>query len=131
MGMFRIGQWSYGRRLTACFLIFGVFLHGIAFAMAGVRLAPDVAGGTDWAGFELCRHDNVAPAPPGAPDGQADDTHCVFCVAGPGFVLAPPALSTIFCPVEISNVPWPLVARWLAPVTIDASARPRGPPPAA
>src|SRR5271168_4180984 len=96
------GWWRW-RRLTACLLVCALFLHGMAFAMAGVRLAPDAAGGADWAGFELCRHDNAAPALPGAPDGQADDTHCVFCVVGPGFVVAPPAVSTVFCPVEISN----------------------------
>jgi hypothetical protein len=132
MGMFRIGQGWHRRRLTACLLIFALFLHGMAFAMAGVRLAPNAAGGADWAGFELCRHDSAAPALPGAPDGQADDTHCVFCVAGPGFVLAPPAVSTVFCPVEISNAPWPLVAWRLAPpATVDAGSRPRGPPAAA
>jgi hypothetical protein len=80
---------------------------GGAGAMAGVRLAADPAGGTDWAGFELCRHDNAAPALPGAPDGQASDTHCVFCISGPGFVLTPPAGSTVFSPVEISIAPWP------------------------
>jgi hypothetical protein len=123
--------WQRWRRLTACLLIYAVFLHGIAFAMAGAQLAPDAAGGADWAGFELCRHDATAPGLPGAPDGQTDDTHCVFCVAGPGFVLAPPAVSTVFCPIEISIAPWPLMAWRLAPATVDASSRPRGPPPAA
>jgi hypothetical protein len=128
--MFRTGQrWAGWRRLTACLLVYALFLHGMTGA--DVRLAADPAGGTDWAGFELCRHDNTAPTLPGAPDGQAGDTHCVFCVAGPGFVLTPPALSTVFSPVEISIAPWPLVAWRVAPATVDASARPRGPPPAA
>jgi hypothetical protein len=131
MDMFRIGQERHRRRLTACLLIFALFLHGMAFAMAGVWLAPDAAGGADWPGLELCRHDNAAPALPAAPVGHADDTHCVFCVAGPGFVLAPPAVSTAFCPVKISNAPWPLVAWRLAPTTVDADSRPRGPPAAA
>jgi hypothetical protein len=127
--------WYRWRRLTACLLVYALFIHGMAFALAGsaisgARLA-DAAGGTDWAGFELCRHDNAAPALPGAPEGQAGDTHCVFCVAGPGFVLEPPAVSTVFCRVEISIAPWPLVAWRLAPATVDASARPRGPPAAA
>jgi hypothetical protein len=119
------------RRLSACLLVCALILHGMAYAMAGVRLVADPPGGTDWAGFELCRHDNTAPSQPGAPDGQAGDTHCVFCVAGPGFVLTPPAVSTVFSPVEISIAPWPLVAWRVAPATVDASARPRGPPPAA
>jgi hypothetical protein len=97
----------------------------MAGAAAGVRLAADPAGGTDWAGFELCRHDNTAPAQPGAPDRQAGG------IAGPGFVLTPPAVSTVFSPVEISIAPWPLVAWRVAPATVHASARPRGPPPAA
>jgi hypothetical protein len=129
--MFRIGQGWHRRRLNAFFLIFALFLHGMVFALAGVRLAPDAAGGADWGGFELCRHDNAAPALPGAPDSQADDTHCVFCVAAPGFVLAPPTVSTVFFPVEISKAPWPLVAWRLAPATVDAGSRPRGPPAAA
>jgi hypothetical protein len=127
--------WQRWRRLTACLLVYALFAHGMAFALAGLsgaRLSADAAGGVDWAGFELCRHDNAAPALPGAPEGQAGDTHCVFCAAGPGFVLEPPAaVSTAFCPVEISIAPWPLVAWRLAPATVDASARPRGPPAAA
>ena len=130
--MSRTGQWWAGwRRLTACLLVCTLFLHGMAYAMAGVRLAADPAGGVDWAGFELCRHDNSAPGQPGAPGGQAGDTHCVFCVAGPGFVLTPPAVSTVFSPVEISIAPWPMAAWRVAPTTVGASARPRGPPPAA
>jgi hypothetical protein len=128
-------EWQRWRRLTACLLICALFLHGIAFAMSGVmtgaRLAADAAAATEWAGFELCRHDGAAPGQPGAPDGQAGDTHCVFCVAGPGFVLAPPAVSTAFCPVEISVASWPLIAWRLAPATVDAGTRPRGPPLAA
>lgn len=123
--------WRRWRRLTACLLIYALFLHGMAFAMAGARLAADAAGGADWAGLELCRHDNSAPPLPGAPDGQAGDTHCVFCIAGPGSILESPAVSAVFCPVEISIAPWPLMAWRLAPTTVDASTRPRGPPAAA
>jgi hypothetical protein len=119
------------RRLTACLLVFALLMHGHAFAMAGARLSVDPAGTPDWAGFELCRHDAGAPNQQ-APDQPATDTHCVFCVAGPGFVLEPPlALFTEFHPVEIFLAPWPVVAWRLAPATVDASARPRGPPAAA
>jgi hypothetical protein len=138
--MYRNAQgWQRWRRLTACLLICALFVHGIAFAMSaamagavsGARLSADTAGATDWAGFALCRHDNAASEQPGDPGRPAGDTHCVFCIAGPGFVLEPPAISTVFCPVEISATPWPLVAWRLAPTTVDASARPRGPPTAA
>jgi len=132
--------WQRWRRLTACLLVYALFMHGIGFAMSssmagatmsGARLSTDGAAAADWAGFELCRHDNTAPGEPGSPGGQSGDTHCVFCVAGPGFVLEPPAVSTVFCPVELSIAPWPLVAWRLATTTVDASARPRGPPPVA
>jgi len=125
--------WQRWQRLIACILIYALFLHALAIsgAMTSAQLSADAAGGADWAGFELCRHDNANPALPGDPDGQAGDTHCVFCVAGPGFVLSPPAVSTEYCPVKISVSPWPLMAWRLAPATVDASARPRGPPPAA
>jgi hypothetical protein len=122
------------RRLTACLLIFVLFAHGIAFTISSAaavpRLSADAADAAAWAGFELCRHDGASPDQPGGPDGQGGDTHCVFCLAGPGFVLEPPAVSTIFRPVEISIAPWPSVAWRLAPVTVDANSRPRGPPTA-
>jgi hypothetical protein len=124
-------RWLVWRRLTACLLVCALFMHGLAFAMAGARLNVDPAGAPDWAGFELCRHDAGAPNQP-APDQPATDTHCVFCVAGPGFVLEPPvAAFTHFHPVEIYLAPWPVVAWRLAPATVDASVRPRGPPTAA
>jgi hypothetical protein len=124
------GLWSW-RRLTACFLVYALFMHGLAFAMAGARVNVDPTSAPDWAAFELCRHDAGAPNQ-SAPDQPATDTHCVFCVAGPGFVLEPPAaLFTQFHLVEISLAPWPMVAWRLAPATVDASARPRGPPTAA
>jgi hypothetical protein len=132
--------WRRWRQLTACLLVCALFTHGIAFAISssmasattyGARLSADGAGTAEWTGFELCRHDNTAPGQPGAPGGQAGDTHCVFCVAGPGFVLEPPAVSTVFCPVELSIAPWPLAVWRLATRTVDASARPRGPPPVA
>ncbi len=131
--------WQMWRRLTACFLIYALFMHGVAFAisgamagaMSGARLSADGVGAADLAAFELCTHNNAAPGQPGDPSSPAADTHCVFCAAGPGFVLDPPAVSTVFCPVEISAAPWPLAAWRLAPATVDASARPRGPPTAA
>jgi hypothetical protein len=120
------------QRLAACVLVLALILHSVGIAMAGARPFAEPAGSTDWAGFELCRHDNAAPALPGAPEGQAVDAHCMFCVAGPGFVLEPPAAaSTLFDPVEIAMAPWPAAARRLMPATVDASARPRGPPFAA
>jgi hypothetical protein len=126
----RAQRWLGWRRLIACLLVCAVFMHGVAFAMAGARLNIDPAGAPDGTGFELCRHDAGTPNQP-APDQPATDTHCVFCIAGPGFVIEPPfAAFTQFHPAEISLAPWPVTAWRLAPATVDASARPRGPPTA-
>jgi hypothetical protein len=128
--------WQGWRRLTAYLLIYALFIHGIVFAvssgLAATRLPADAASTADQTTFELCRHDSSSPREPGDPVGPAADTHCAFCVAGPGFVLEPPTVSTVFCPVALSIASWPLAAwRVVAPATVDASARPRGPPTAA
>ncbi len=138
--MYRNAQrWRRWRQLTACLLIYALFMHGLAFAVSsavagaisGAQPSADVVVAANLAGFELCRHDGATPDQPGDPGSPAGDSHCVFCVAGPGFVLAPPTVSSVFCPVELAIAPWPLVAWRLAPATVDASARPRGPPPTA
>lgn len=119
--------WQGWRRLTASLLVFALVLQSLGLAVAGTRLSPERAS-TDWAGFEICHHDAGTPEQP-SPDQPAVDIHCIFCVAGPAFVLEPPpALVTLFQPIEIALAPWPLVAWRLAPATVDASARPRGPP---
>jgi Protein of unknown function (DUF2946) len=131
--------WQTWRRLTACLLICALFMHGIASAvssaiagtMSGAQPSADAVVPADWAGFEVCRHDGATPQPPGDHGRPGGDTHCVFCVSGSGFVLTPPSISTVFWPVEVSIAPLPLVAWRLPPATVDASARPRGPPPTA
>jgi len=117
------GGW---RRLTACALVFALVIQGIAFTLAGARLAADAAAATDFAGFELCRHAGDA-APGGAPETPAD-SHCVFCLAGATFVLDVPAAAPDFHAVAFAVVPWRFEAWRLPAVTVDASARPRGPP---
>jgi hypothetical protein len=124
----RMQGWRRWRRSTACLLVAALLMQGLGFAFASAALAAGRVDSTDWAGFELCRHDRTNPDQPGAPDQPAVDAHCAFCVAGPGFVLEPPALSVLFLPVEIEIAPWPMTVWRLAPVTVDASSRPRGPP---
>jgi hypothetical protein len=120
------GGW---RRLTACALVFALVLQGIVFTLAGARFAADAAAATDVAGFELCRHvDGTAPG--GAPETPAD-SHCVFCLAGATFVLDVPAAAPDFHVVAFAVVAWRFEAWRLPAVTVDASARPRGPPPTA
>ena len=126
-----------GRQIAAAVLIFALLLQGAAFAVAAGRVAADAAGDRDWAGFELCRHSSGtddgggAAQPGGAPESPAPDRCCVFCLAGANFVLGAlaytPAFHTIICAIE----PWTFTVLRLPTLTVDASARPRGPPPQA
>jgi hypothetical protein len=98
------GGW---RRLTACALALALVLQGIAFTFAGARLAADAAAATDWAGFELCRHDGGTA--PGAPESPAADAHCVFCLAGATYVLDVPVAMPEFRAISFAAAPWPFV----------------------
>jgi hypothetical protein len=123
------GSWGGWRRLTACVLVLALIFQGIAFSLAGARLATEAAGTADWAGFELCRHDGGVPG--GAPESPAADSHCVFCLAGATYVLGETAAAPEFHTIAIAIVHRPFVVWRLRAATVDASARPRGPPPAA
>jgi hypothetical protein len=115
------GSW---RRFTACVLVFALVLQGIAFALAGARLAADPAPTT--AGFELCRHDGGL-SPAGAPESPGGDSHCIFCLAGATYVDAPAAASE-FHTITFAVLSWPFDAWRLPAATVNASARSRGPP---
>jgi hypothetical protein len=130
-GMDRAARGATGgwRRLTACALVFALVLQGIAFTLAGARLAADAAAATDFAGFELCRHvDGTAPG--GAPETPAADSHCVFCLAGATYILGTPSYAPEFRTIVIAIATWPFAMWRLPATTVDDSARPRGPPPA-
>jgi hypothetical protein len=118
-----------GRQVAAAVLIFALLLQSMAFAVAAGGLAADDTAG---AAFELCRHDAGAAAQPGsAPESPAADRHCVFCLAGATFVLGTPAHAPQFRTIVLAIAPWKFVAWRLPALTVDASARPRGPPQAA
>jgi hypothetical protein len=108
--------------------VLALVVQSIAFALAGARLAADAVGTADLAGFELCRHDGGAG---GGPETPAADSHCIFCLAGVAYVLGTPAAPPAFHTIAIAVVSWPFVVWRLPAATVDASARPRGPPPAA
>ncbi len=119
------------RQLAAVILIFALLFQGMTSAVAAGRLAADAAGDTDWAGFALCRHGvnadgGDAALPGGAPD--SGDRHCVFCLAGATYVLGAPIHAPEFHTVILAIAPWTFTAWRLPPLTVDASARPRGPP---
>jgi hypothetical protein len=120
------------RRLAACVLIFALLLQGVTLAVGAARLSASAAGDTAWAGFELCHHDGGNTALPGSPPEEpAAGVHCVFCLAAAGYVLVPPDYAPEFRPVIVAIVAGPFEI-WRLPVTtVDASARPRGPPLAA
>ena len=111
------------RRLTASVLVFALILQGIAFTLAGARLADDPA---DSAGFALCRHDGGA-AGGGEPKRPSADGHCIFCLAGATCLDAPAAVSQSHA-ITFAVLSWSSNT-WRSPAAaVNASARPRGPP---
>jgi hypothetical protein len=127
---------SEGRQFAAAILIFALMFQGIALAVATGRPVANAAGDANWAGFEICRRSSPsnpggdAAAPHGAPE-QRSDAHCIFCLAGATHVFGAPAPSAEFHGViALTIMPWTFTAWRLPAHTVDASARPRGPPPA-
>jgi hypothetical protein len=113
------------QRLTACVLVFALILQGVTFTLASARLAA--ADPTDTAaGFELCRHDG-GTAGGGAPEGPIADSHCIFCLAGATYLDAPGAAPESHT-ITFVALSWSFQAWRLPAVTVNASARPRGPP---
>lgn len=121
-----------GRQLAAAVLIFALLLQGVAFAFATGRIAATAAGDMDRAAFELCLHEtSSADRVGGVPERPAADQHCDFCLAGATYVLDAVASALAFRTITFAMVSWPFVAWRLPAVTVNASARPRGPPLAA
>jgi hypothetical protein len=122
-----------GRQFAAVVLTFALLLQGVALAAATGRLAANAAPDAGSAAFELCRHSGSVNdnsfAPGGAP--ESSDSHCIFCLAGVSYALEAPLPSVAFHIITITIAPW-IFTVWLLPaLTVDASARPRGPPSAA
>ena len=127
------GSTRVGRQFAAIVVTFALLLQGVASAAATGRLA-DAATDPGWAAFELCHHNSSADegnasAPAGVPENS--DGHCIFCLAGASHALQAPLPSAPFHIIIIAIVPWTFTAWRLPALTVDASARPRGPPPTA
>lgn len=123
---------SEGRQFATALLIFALMLQSMAFAVANGRLAANAADDANWAGFEICRGSgptNNAAVPGSAPEQQSD-THCIFCLAGLTYAFGP-LPSTKSHVVAFTIVSWTFTAWRLPALSVDASARPRGPPSAA
>jgi hypothetical protein len=129
------GLGRVGRQLAAVVLTFALLLQGVASAAAMGSLAANAATDAGWAAFELCHHTGSADdsgnasAPGGAPENS--DAHCIFCLAGASYALQAPFPSAPFHIIIIAIVPWTFTVWRLPTLTVDASARPRGPPPTA
>jgi hypothetical protein len=130
-----LGLTRAGRQVVAAFVIFTLMLQSVALAAATGRVAANAATDPGWATFELCQHNGStddsgnASAPADAPENS--DAHCIFCLAGASYALQAPLPSAAFHIIIIAIVPWTFTAWRLPTLTIDASARPRGPPPTA
>jgi hypothetical protein len=126
---------SGGRQFAAAFLIFALMMQSMALAVAAGRLAVGAATDSSWAGFGICRHgvaaddSGDAATPGGAP--ERSDNHCIFCLAGAGHAVEALLPSAAFHIVVLTSEPWTFTAWRLPAFTVDASARPRGPPPSA
>jgi hypothetical protein len=127
------GLGRLGRQLAAVVLTFALLLQGVASAGATGRLAASANTDAGWAAFELCHHSSSADegnasAPAGVPENS--DAHCIFCLAGASYALQAPLPSVAFHIIIIAIMPWTFTAWRLPALTVDASARPRGPPTA-
>jgi hypothetical protein len=127
---------STRRQFTAMALIVALMLQSMAVAAATGR--PTAGPDSDWPGFEICQHNSHgdaggdhrdATAPGGAPEHSG--AHCIFCLAGAAYALETPFTSADFHVILRAIAPWPFTAWRLPALTVDASARPRGPPPVA
>jgi hypothetical protein len=117
------------QRVAACVLVFALIIQGLAFTLARDAVAGDPSTAANPAGFELCSHDGTSPG--AAPGHPAADNHCIFCLAAASYALNTATATLDFHVIAIVIVPWRLVALKLPITTVDASARPRGPPSAA
>jgi hypothetical protein len=131
---------SVSRQFTAVALAVALMLQSMAVAVAsGHMVAKAADSDPNWPGFEICLHNGPAQAggnadagnatPGGAPEGSG--SHCIFCLAGPGHALDALLPGADFHVIVNVIAPWRFTEWRLPAVTVDASARPRGPPPAA
>jgi hypothetical protein len=128
------GLGRVGRQFAAAVVIFALILQNVALAATTVPTA-NTATDPGWVAFELCHHNGSADdggnasAPADAPENS--DVHCIFCLSGASYALQTALPSASFHIITITITPWVFTV-WLLPaLTVDASARPRGPPPMA
>ena len=131
---------SVSRQFAAVALVVALMLQGMAVASATGQVAAKATDADpNWPGFEICVHNGPAQAdgnadagnaatPGGAPEHAG--VHCIFCLAGSGHALEALPPNADFYIIVRASAPWPFTEWRLPALTVDASARPRGPPPA-
>jgi hypothetical protein len=127
---------SVSRQFTAVALVIALTLQGMAVAAASGHVAAKAADADpNWPGVEICLHNSAAEAdgnaatPGGAPEHPG--AHCVFCLAGSAYALEALLPNADFHVIINVIAPWPFTAWRLPVLTVNASSRPRGPPPIA
>ena len=116
------------RRLVSCLAAYAFALQMVLFAFAAPAV-PGLGADQDALNAALCSHDKSAPLAP-APNSGGDE-HCKFCPAGGHQVFTAPAPSH-YAIVRTVKAAAPPIADAFAPrARSNASAQPRGPPPAA
>jgi len=115
------------RRLVSCLAAYAFALQMVLFAFA----APAVSGfaaDQDALAAGLCLHDQSAPAAPAHNSGG--DEHCKLCPAGGHQAFTAPTLQHHII-VRTAETAAPPISDAFAPrARSNASAQPRGPPPA-
>jgi hypothetical protein len=118
------------RRMTACVLIYALVLQGMALALASVS-SVGAAGNAGGVAIELCHHEGGRSDAPSQTPGPFDDICCIVCLAGASYVFPTLAFALVFHPIVFATVRWPVAVSQLPSRTVNANARPRGPPPTA
>jgi hypothetical protein len=112
---------SVWRPFAPAILIFAIMLQSMAPAARAINDANP-------ADSEICIHDSGDVGAPGSVPDRSAGAHCIFCLAGAMYALESPAPGAGSHVILFAIVPWPFTVWRLPPLTVDVSARPRGPP---
>lgn len=119
------GVW---RQLASCIVAYAFALQMVLLAFAASPV-PGLGADQGALNAALCSHDQNAPLAPAHNSGG--DEHCKFCPAGGHQAFAAPALPHHSI-VRTAEAAAPPATDAVAPrARSNASAQPRGPPPAA
>lgn len=121
---------SFWRPLVGVAVAYAVAVQSLLVALGGFSL-PAHADQTT-AAFELCLHDQAAPALPAGNPGKSGCTHCIFCFAGSHHALvgSPPVLFHRLV-LAFIEPQWAGDVHALPRASAYSIASPRGPPPRA